>query len=75
MADEPDGGTDRALEVALRRANEIFTNEDRRVERRPGYDPEATIAAAVELAGAVHALDALIRAGRRMPQRWSDASR
>jgi hypothetical protein len=75
MADGPDGSTDRALEVALRRANEIFENEDRRVERRPGYDPEATIAAAVELAGAVNALDALIRAGRPMPQRWSGDER
>ena len=72
--DVPSGGdSDRILDEALRLAQEIWTNEDRNVERRPGYDPALTLSDAVELAGAVIGLDAHIRTGKPIPLRWARA--
>jgi hypothetical protein len=72
--DMPSGGdTDRFLDEALRLAQEIWTNEDRNVERMPGYDPALTVSDAVQLAGAVIGLDALIRTGKPVPLRWARA--
>jgi hypothetical protein len=69
--DVPSGGdTDRILDEALRLAQQIWTNEDRNVQRRPGYDPAFTVASAVQLAGAVIGLDAPIRTGKPIPLRW-----
>jgi hypothetical protein len=74
--DVPSGGdTDRILEEALRLVQEIWTNEDRNVERRPGYDSALTVAAAVQLAGAMIGLDAYIRTGNPIPLRWARADR
>ena len=40
------------------------------MERRPGYDAAVTISAAVELSGAVQALDTLLRGGYPLPEPW-----
>ncbi|MGH7751399.1 MAG: hypothetical protein ACREN5_01170 [Gemmatimonadales bacterium] len=58
------------LGEALRLADAIWENEDRNVERRPGYDAETTVNAAVELAGAVKALDGLLQSGYPLPHAW-----
>ena len=72
--DVPSGGdTDRILDEILRLAQEIWTNEERNVERRHGYDPALTVSYAVELAGAVIGLDAHIRTGKPIPLRWARA--
>ncbi|MGH8972738.1 MAG: hypothetical protein ACRD0C_05980 [Acidimicrobiia bacterium] len=58
------------LGEALRLADEIWENEDRHVEHRPGYDVDVTVNAAVELAGAVKALDGLLENGYPLPHSW-----
>ncbi len=58
------------LGEALRLADIIWENEDRHVERRPGYDADTTVQAAVELAGAVKALDGLLQSGYPLPHAW-----
>ncbi|MGH8993595.1 MAG: hypothetical protein ACRDYV_10035 [Acidimicrobiia bacterium] len=58
------------LGEALRLAAAIWENEDRNVERDPGYDADVTMDAAVELAGAVKALDGLLQAGYPIPHAW-----
>jgi hypothetical protein len=58
------------LGEALRLADEIWENEDRNVEHLPGYDAEVTVNAAVELAGAVKALDGLLENGYPLPHSW-----
>jgi hypothetical protein len=73
FVDETPSGrdTDRILADALRLANQIWANEDRNVEHEPGYDFASTVDAAVELAGAVVALDGLIRVGQPIPASWA----
>ena len=58
------------LGEALRLSDVIWENEDRNVERRPGYDVDATVRAAVELAGAVKMLDGLLQSGYPLPHAW-----
>lgn len=58
------------LGEALRLADAIWENEDRNVEHRPGYDADLTVNAAVELAGAVKALDGLLQSGHPLPLAW-----
>ena len=58
------------LGEALRLADAIWENEDRHVEHRPGYDVDITVNAAVELAGAVKALDGLLENGYPLPHSW-----
>lgn len=58
------------LGEALRLADAIWQNEDRNVEHQPGYDVEVTVSAAVELAGAVKALDGLLENGYPLPHSW-----
>ena len=58
------------LGEALRLAATIWENEDRHVERQPGYDVDVTVDAAVELAGAVKALDGLLQGGYPLPHAW-----
>jgi hypothetical protein len=58
------------LGEALRLADAIWENEDRNVEHRPGYDADVTVKAAVELAGAVKALDGLLENGYPLPHSW-----
>ena len=66
--DEPD--MDAILTEGLRLARAIRANEDRNVEHRSGYEPEVTINDAVELAGAVIALDGLLHFGHPLPASW-----
>jgi hypothetical protein len=68
--DDPGDRADLALEELLRQAELVFASEDRSVERRPGYDSDETIAAAVALAGAAVALDGLMTTGHSLPRRW-----
>jgi len=70
----PGGDADRFLGDALRLAQQVWTNADRNVEREPDYDSALTVTAAVELAGAVVALDGLIRSGQPIPLRWTRAA-
>lgn len=58
------------LARVLQLAETIWQSEDRNVEHRPGYDVTVTVRAAVELAGAVQALDMLIRGGYVLPEPW-----
>jgi hypothetical protein len=58
------------LGEALRLAEVIWENEDRHVERRPGYDADTTVNAAVELAGAIKTLDGLLQNGYPLPHAW-----
>ncbi len=58
------------LAEALRLSEVIWENEDRNVEHRPGYDVDLTVNAAVELAGAVKALDGLMQGGYPLPHAW-----
>ena len=58
------------LGEALRLAAVIWENEDRNVEHHPGYDVDDTVNAAVELAGAVKALDGLLQSGYPLPHAW-----
>jgi hypothetical protein len=51
-------------------AQKIWQSEDKNVEHRPGYDVTITLRAAVELAGAIRALDSLIRGGYSLPEPW-----
>lgn len=56
---EDDDGS-RSTEVLARvvqLAETIWRSEDKNVEHQPGYDVTVTVRAAVELAGAVQALD------------------
>ncbi len=58
------------LGEALRLANAIWENEDRNVEHHSAYDVNVTVNAAVELAGAVKALDGLLENGYPLPRSW-----
>jgi hypothetical protein len=58
------------LGEALRLADTIWQNEDRNVEHQTGYDVNVTVNAAVELAGAVKALDGLMENGYPLPHSW-----
>jgi hypothetical protein len=71
LPDDDDGS--RSTEVlarALDLAQTIWQSEDKNVEQRPGYDVSVTVRAAVELAGAIQALDTLIRGGYALPGPW-----
>jgi hypothetical protein len=71
LPDDDDGTrSTKALAQALVLAKTIWENEDKNVERRPGYDVTVTVNAAVELSGAVQALDTLLRGGYPLPDRW-----
>jgi hypothetical protein len=71
LPDDDDGTrSTQVLDHVLRLALTIWENEDKNVERRPGYDAAVTINAAVELAGAVQALNDLIRGGYPLPEAW-----
>ncbi|MGH9001544.1 MAG: hypothetical protein ACRDYV_00280 [Acidimicrobiia bacterium] len=74
LPDDDDGmRSTEVLDHALRLARQIWANEDLNVERRPGYDVDVTVRAAVELSGAVQALDTLIRGGYPLPVGWRPA--
>jgi hypothetical protein len=70
--DDGDDGTrsSTVLAHALELAKAIWQNEDKNVEHRPGYDVAVTVNAAVELSGALQALDDLLRGGYPLPERW-----
>ena len=71
LPDDDDGTrSSTVLARALQLAATIWQNEDKNVERRPGYDPAITVNAAVELSGAVQTLDDLLRGGYPLPERW-----
>ena len=69
---DDDGGTrsSAVLARALQLAATIWQNENKNVEHRPEYDVAITVNAAVELSGAVQALDDLLRGGYPLPERW-----
>jgi len=73
LPDDDDGSrsTD-VLARALDLAQTIWQSEDKNVEHRPGYDVSVTVRAAVELAGAVQALDLLVRGGYPLPEPWRE---
>jgi len=71
LPEDDDGSrTTVALARALELAQTIWQSEDKNVERRMGYDVTVTVQSAVELAGAVRALDLLIRGGYQLPEPW-----
>lgn len=64
LPDDDDGmRSTEILARVLQLAREIWANEDKNVERRPSYDVTVTVNAAVELSGAVRALDTLLQGG------------
>ena len=71
LPDDDDGTrSSTVLEDSLQLAATIWQNEDKNVEHRPGYDVAVTVNAAVELSGALQALDDLLRGGYPLPERW-----
>jgi hypothetical protein len=71
LPDDDDGTrSSSVLTHALQLAATIWQNEDKNVEHRPGYDAAVTVNAAVELSGALQALDDLLRGGYPLPERW-----
>lgn len=71
LPDDDDGTrSTKVLAAVLQLAKTIWENEDKSLERRPDYDVEVTVRAAVELSGAVQDLDMLMRGGYPLPEQW-----
>jgi hypothetical protein len=76
LPDDDDGTrSTQVLARGLQLATVIWENEDKNLERRPGYDVAVTVKAAVELSGPLQNLDTLIRGGYPLPEAWRGDAR